>query len=110
MALVTSRESEIPLLPFFFGGFVIFRKSSARLLFRAFSSEITGKREIIDARSVLGEARNLAKIKPMAIVTDSLQFYSKAITKELFTLKKPRTQYVRALQAGTFFVLMNVVL
>jgi len=59
------------------------------------ASEITEKREIIDARNVLAEAHQLAKIRPMAIVTDGLRSYQHAITKEFHTMKAPRTQHVR---------------
>jgi len=59
------------------------------------SSQITEKRQTIDARNVLAEAHQLAKIRPMAIVTDGLRAYQHAITKEFFTLKNPRTQHVR---------------
>ena len=59
------------------------------------ASQITEKREIQDARQVLAEAHNLAKIRPMAIVTDGLRSYSQAIKKEFWTLKNPRTQHVR---------------
>ena len=43
----------------------------------------------------LAEARNIAKIRPMAIVTDGLRSYQHAITKEFYTMKAPRTQHVR---------------
>jgi len=59
------------------------------------ASEITEKREIVDARNVLAEAHQLAKIRPMAIVTDGLRSYQHAITKEFHTMKAPRTQHVR---------------
>jgi len=59
------------------------------------ASQITEKREIVDARQVLAEAHNLAKIKPMAVVTDGLRAYQDAIKKEFFTLENPRTQHVR---------------
>ena len=59
------------------------------------ASQITEKRETVDARNVLAEARNTAKIRPMAIVTDGLRSYQHAITKEFFTMKGPRTQHVR---------------
>ena len=59
------------------------------------ASQISEKRETVDARNVLAEARNTAKIRPMAIVTDGLRSYQHAITKEFFTMKGPRTQHVR---------------
>ncbi len=58
-------------------------------------SQITEKREMIDARNVLAEASNLAKIRPLAIVTDGLRAYPHAISKEFHTMKAPRTQHVR---------------
>ena len=59
------------------------------------ASQITEKREIVDARNVLSEAHQLAKIRPMAIVTDGLRSYQHAITKEFHTMKAPRTQHIR---------------
>ena len=59
------------------------------------ASKITEKRQTVDARNVLAEARNLAKIKPLAVVTDGLRAYQRAITKEFHTMKAPRTQHVR---------------
>lgn len=59
------------------------------------ASKITEKRQTVDARNVLAEARNLAKIKPLAVVTDGLRAYQHAITKEFRTMKAPRTQHVR---------------
>ena len=59
------------------------------------ASKITERRETVDARNVLAEARNIAKIRPMAVVTDGLRAYHHAITKEFYTMKAPRTQHVR---------------
>ena len=59
------------------------------------ASQITEKREIQDARMVLAEARNMAKVKPLAIVTDGLRSYEHAITKEFHTMKLPRTEHIR---------------
>lgn len=59
------------------------------------ASQITEKREIKDARMVLAEARNMAKVRPLAVVTDGLRSYEHAITKEFHTMKAPRTEYIR---------------
>jgi transposase-like protein len=59
------------------------------------ASQITEKREIADARSVLAQASSLSKTRPMAIVTDGLRAYQDAIPKEFFTMKGPRTEHVR---------------
>jgi putative transposase len=59
------------------------------------ASQITGKREIADARKVLAQASTISKTRPMAIVTDGLRAYQDAIPKEFFTLKGPRTEHVR---------------
>ena len=59
------------------------------------ASRITEQRFTEDARTVLAEARNIAKVRPLAVVTDGLRAYQQAITKEFFTLKKPRTEHIR---------------
>lgn len=59
------------------------------------ASKITENREISDARSVLAEARNMAKVRPLAVVTDGLHSYERAIRKEFYTMKKPRTEHIR---------------
>jgi len=59
------------------------------------ASQITEKRETEDARTVLAEARNMAKIRPLAVVTDGLRAYEHAITKEFRTMKAPRTEHIR---------------
>jgi putative transposase len=60
------------------------------------ASEVTKHRNIEDARKVLQEAKQVANgQKPDYIVTDKLPAYDKAITKEFFTLSKPRTQHVK---------------
>ena len=57
--------------------------------------QISKRREIEDARRVLAEAKQRAKAKPEAIVTDGLRAYEDAVKKEFFTLKAPRTKHVR---------------
>jgi transposase-like protein len=59
------------------------------------ATQITEKREIADARSILAQASSLANQRPMAVVTDGLRAYEDAITKEFFTLKAPRTEHIR---------------
>jgi transposase-like protein len=59
------------------------------------ASQITDKRETKDARMVLAEARNMAKVRPLAVVTDGLRAYEHAITKEFRTMKAPRTEHIR---------------
>jgi len=43
----------------------------------------------------LAETRNMAKVRPLAVVTDSLRAYEHAITKEFHTMKIPRTEHIR---------------
>ncbi len=59
------------------------------------ASQITEKRETKDARMVLAEARNMAKVRPLAVVTDGLRAYQHAITKEFHTMKAPITEHIR---------------
>jgi len=59
------------------------------------ATQITEKRELADARSILAQASSNANMRPMAVVTDGLQSYPQAVAKEFFTLKAPRTQHVR---------------
>lgn len=59
------------------------------------ASQITEKRKTVDARNVLAEASNLAKIRPLAVVTDGLRAYQHAIPSQFYTMKAPRTQHVR---------------
>lgn len=59
------------------------------------ATQITEKREIVDARKVLAQASSVSQMRPMAVVTDGLRSYQDAITKEFFTLKAPRTEHVR---------------
>jgi putative transposase len=51
------------------------------------ASQITEKRETKDARMVLAGPRNIAKVRPLAAVTDGLRSYEYAITKEFQTLE-----------------------
>lgn len=59
------------------------------------ASQVSNKREIMDARKVMQEAKMRAKIKPSVVVTDGLQSYTKAFKKEFFTVKTPRTEHIR---------------
>lgn len=59
------------------------------------ATQLTEKREIADARSVLAQASSIANVRPMAIVTDGLRAYQGAIPKEFYTMKAPRTEHVR---------------
>lgn len=59
------------------------------------ASKITEQRQTVDARNVLAEARNIAKVRPLAVVTDGLHAYERAIRKEFRTMKKPRTEHIR---------------
>ena len=59
------------------------------------ASQITEQRQTVDARNVLVEARNVAKVRPLAVVTDGLHAYERAIRKEFRTMKKPRTEHIR---------------
>jgi transposase-like protein len=59
------------------------------------ASQITEQREIEDARTVLAEAKNIARVRPLAVVTDGLRAYQSAIPKEFRTMKMPRTEHIR---------------
>jgi transposase-like protein len=59
------------------------------------ATQISEKRELADARSILAQASCNANMRPIAVVTDGLQSYPQAVTKEFFTLKGPRTEHVR---------------
>lgn len=60
------------------------------------ASEVTKHRNIVDARKVLQDAKQVANgQKPDFLVTDKLPAYKQAVTKEFFTLKNPRTKHVR---------------
>ena len=43
----------------------------------------------------LAEAKNMARVRPLAVVTDGLRAYQRAITKEFRTMKAPRTEHIR---------------
>jgi len=59
------------------------------------ASQISEERFTEDARTVLAEAKNMTKIKPLAIITDGLRAYERAITKEFHTMMLPRTEHIR---------------
>lgn len=60
------------------------------------ASEVTKHRNIEDARKVFQEAKQTANGQtPDFIITDRLPAYKQAITKEFYTMKKPRTQHVK---------------
>jgi putative transposase len=60
------------------------------------ASEVTKHRNIEDARRVLQEAKQTANGQtPDFIITDKLPAYKQAVTKEFFTLRKPRVQHVK---------------
>jgi transposase-like protein len=59
------------------------------------AAQITEKREIADARSILAQASSLADKRPLAVVTDGLRAYQDAVPKEFATMKAPRTEHVR---------------
>ena len=44
---------------------------------------------------ILLEARNIARARPLAVVTDGLDAYERAIRKEFRTMRKPRTEHIR---------------
>lgn len=60
------------------------------------ASTISKNREIEDARRTFRIAKSRANSKPLTVTTDGLQSYQDAFRKEFFTLKNPRTQYVRS--------------
>jgi putative transposase len=59
------------------------------------ASQISQKREVIDARKVFQNAKKVANGNPKVMVTDGLKAYIKAFKKEFFTLKNPRTKHIR---------------
>lgn len=60
------------------------------------ASEATKHRNIEDARKVFQEAKQTANGQtPDFIITDKLPAYKQAVTKEFYTMKKPRTQHVK---------------
>ena len=58
------------------------------------ASQITEQRETEDARIVLAEARNMAKARQLAVITDCLRAYQHAVTKEGYTMKANRTEHI----------------
>lgn len=60
------------------------------------ASEVTKHRNIEDARKVLQDAKQVANGQnPDFIITDKLPAYKQAVTKEFYTMKKPRIQHVK---------------
>jgi len=60
------------------------------------ASEVTKHRNIEDARKVFQDAKQVANGQnPDFIITDKLPAYEKAVTKEFYTMAKPRTQHVK---------------
>jgi len=57
--------------------------------------KISKRRDVVDARKPLKEAKERAKIRPRFVVTDGLQSYKEAIIKEFHTLANPKTKHVR---------------
>jgi transposase-like protein len=60
------------------------------------ASTISKSREIEDARKTFQIAKNIAKSKPQTVTTDGLRAYQDAFKKEFFTLRNPRTEYIRS--------------
>ncbi|MGA2574178.1 MAG: DDE-type integrase/transposase/recombinase [Candidatus Methanomethylicaceae archaeon] len=59
------------------------------------ASNITESRDVDDAREVFALAKEIAKgQKPERIISDGLPAYKKAVIKEFFTIRKPRTEHV----------------
>jgi transposase-like protein len=56
---------------------------------------VSRKRDSEMARRIFQKAKETAKTKPEAIVTDGLHAYNEAYRKEFYTLRKPRTMYIR---------------
>jgi len=60
------------------------------------ASEISTKRTIADARHVFALAKAVSmEEKPIYVITDGLQSYTKAFKKEFYTMKAPRVQHIR---------------
>lgn len=59
------------------------------------ASQISQKREVIDARNVFQNAKKVANDNPKVMVTDGLKAYIKAFKKEFYTLKNPRIKHIR---------------
>lgn len=59
------------------------------------ASQLTEQRESKDANRLFAEAKRKAGKRPKTIITDGLWSYQDAYMKEFWTLKKPRTEYIR---------------
>jgi transposase-like protein len=60
------------------------------------ASEVTKHRDVPSVRKVLKQTKDVANGQvPDFIVTDKLQAYNEAITKEFYTNTKPRTEHVK---------------
>jgi transposase-like protein/predicted RNA-binding Zn-ribbon protein involved in translation (DUF1610 family) len=59
------------------------------------ASQISQRREVMDARKVFQNAKQIAQSKPQVMITDGLQSYNEAFKKEFFTLRNPRTKHIR---------------
>ena len=58
------------------------------------ASQISQRREVKDARRVFQKAKETAKERPKAVITDGLPAYIKAFKKEFFTLRNPRVKHI----------------
>jgi len=72
------------------------------------ASQISQRREVKDARRVFQKAKETAKERPKAVITDGLPAYIKAFKKEFFTLRNPRVTHIakptRTLGRNTFML------
>jgi len=59
------------------------------------ATTISKQRNLKDAREPLRKAKELAKVRPLYVVTDGLPAYPHAIQKEFGTLANPKTKHVR---------------
>ncbi len=59
------------------------------------ASQITKNREIDDARKVFKKAKKITGDRPEFIISDGLQSYGKAISKEFNKWRLPRTSHIR---------------
>ena len=59
------------------------------------ATHVSQTREIKDARIPFAKAKEIAKGKPMVMVTDGLKAYMDAFKKEFWTLRNPRTKHLR---------------
>lgn len=58
------------------------------------AQEVAATKETHDARGLFHEAKERAGKRPCAIITDGLQSYKDAYTKEYFTVRTPRTKHI----------------